>query len=185
MTPFEKSIFRPDAVRRHMRSRDESVLPRFGGPRPFRLLWGLVVVMLLGVGALCWLARVPVYAQGYAVPDGARQHFVIFLEPEYRPRLRAGQQVRLRRGQQPGAAVEASVVAVGPEVLSADAARERFGLDVCALPTAPRGLAVALADLDADAARAQGLAGAYRADVEIGARRAGTLLPVLGRLFRE
>ncbi len=184
MTPFEKSIFRPDAVRRHMRSRDESVLPRFGGPRPFWLLWGLVLVLLLGVGALCWLARVPVYAQGYAVPDAARQHFVILLAPEYRTRLRAGQQVNLRRGQH-GAAVGGSVVAVGPELLSADAAREQFGLDACALPDAPRGLAVALADFDADAARVQGLAGAYRADVEIGARRAGTLVPVLGRLFRE
>lgn len=184
MTPFEKSIFRHEAVRRHVRSKDQSVLPRLGGPRPLRLLWGLVVVLLVGGGALCWLAKVPVYAQGYAVTDGARQHFVIFLEPDYHSRLRAGQQVNFKRGRQ-GAAVRGSIVAVEPSVFGADAARERFGLDACALPDTLQGAAVALADFDADAMPAQGLAGAYRADVEIGARRAGTLLPVLGRLFRE
>lgn len=195
MNPGQHSIFRDDAVRRYMQSRVEPVLPRFGRGRNFMLMWALVILSLSCGFALCWWAKVPVYATGYAVtsrpsPESqgaadAKWRLVIFVPPEYQSRLRAGQRLSLRGGAQ-GQVYGGSLVAVEPALSSPEAARERYGLSACAVPAQTQAAAVALAEVAAGADRRPAGAQAesvYRADVEVGVRRVGALLPVVGRLF--
>ncbi|HKP72500.1 MAG TPA: hypothetical protein VJT82_06150 [Pyrinomonadaceae bacterium] len=194
MNPGNNTIFRPEAVRRHMRSKDEPVLPRFGKSQNFMLLWAFVLLFILSGGALCWSAKLPVYVSGYAVAAQARPAsevsnskplVVVFFPPEQLPRLRVGERVRLRRSSRE-ATFAGAIIAVEQNVSSPEAARERFGLDACAVPSQSQPSAIAVAEIDQtrDASPAQTQAGSvYRADVEAGTRRFGTLLPVVGFLF--
>jgi hypothetical protein len=186
MNPDRRPIFRPDAIRRYTQSRNEPVLPRFGrGVSPL-LLWSLAVVFAACGLAVVLRAKLPVYVSGPAarVPHeaaGDRNLLVVFLPPEQRGRLRAGQRVSLRaEGQaQP---FGGSLVAVEPAVARTQAVLERYGLGSCAAPDAGEA-AVALAEAEVPpGARAEG---PYRADVEIGARRLGARLPLVGRLFGD
>lgn len=66
MKDSRRSIFRNDAVRRYVESREKSVLPRLVSPRTFIYLWFLLG--LLGMSSIvAWFARVPMYASGSAI----------------------------------------------------------------------------------------------------------------------
>lgn len=186
MNPDRRPIFRPDAIRRYTQSRAEPVLPRFGRGLSSRLLWALAFLFIACGVAVVLRAKLPVYASGHAarVPtesSGDKPLLVVFLPPEQRERLRAGQHVSLR-GVGQTRSFGGSLVAVEPAAAQSEAVRERYGLGSCVVPDAGE-TAVALAEVELPpGARAEGL---YRADVEVGARRLGARLPLVGRLFGE
>ncbi|GCE45311.1 hypothetical protein EI42_03060 [Thermosporothrix hazakensis] len=51
MEPFERRIFRHQAVEQYMRRQEQEVTPQLGVPLRVQLLW--VVLVLLFVGLLC------------------------------------------------------------------------------------------------------------------------------------
>ncbi|MCI0748186.1 MAG: hypothetical protein L0Y58_22505 [Verrucomicrobia subdivision 3 bacterium] len=57
MNETDQSIFRPEALRRYVRSQEESVLPRLVSPRTFVTLW-LVFGILVAGGILVWLSTI-------------------------------------------------------------------------------------------------------------------------------
>src|ERR671911_3141333 len=93
-----RTIFRPEAIDRHLRGRGRAVLPRFATPRAVPALW--LVLGLLGLGcAAVWLVSVPVYASGPAMvttgsaataDTGEEVVALVFLPAAERDRLRAG-----------------------------------------------------------------------------------------------
>lgn len=61
-----RSIFREEAIRRYVESKEKAVLPRLVSPQTFAYLWFLLG--LLSVSSLvAWFTRVPVYTSGSAV----------------------------------------------------------------------------------------------------------------------
>jgi hypothetical protein len=174
----------------------ESSLPRFGGAHLPALLWGGVAfLVMVGVG-LCRVESVPVIVPGYAALVGAgsapaeadaKGKLLIFVQPELLPRLRIGQQVCVR-GRTDGSCLRSRLVAVEPAVSTVAAAKEKYGLSACLPPQLPRKAATVLAEYETPGhefppeVSAEGL---YRADIIIGERQAGTLLPLVGGLFSE
>jgi hypothetical protein len=186
MDNLTSSVFRPEALRRYGGEYDRAVLPRLVSPRTFLALWALLG-LLLAAGGGAWAARVPQYASGTAVivpperggPDGGALTAVAFLPPEHLARLRPGQTAFLDL-EGPGQRAARPIVAVAPEILGPDAARQRFGADVASFVTRP----AAVATVD-PAPLPGGSAGAYpgsvyQAEVQVGSRR---LLALVGRLF--
>jgi hypothetical protein len=190
-----RPIFRADAVRRYIDSREESVLPRLVSPRIFVFLWLLFGLLAAG-GFVAWLAHVPVYASGPGVvvdwtsnaspnPDGVG--VVAFVPPEHLPRLRAGQPLFLELGDG-RERVRTPIVAVEPTVISPEAARRRFALGAAAAPQITQPAAAAIARWTAPPtglAASSYVGSVYHADIEVGSQRVISLVPLLGRWFAE
>jgi hypothetical protein len=183
-------IFRAEAVRRHIESRDRAVLPRFVSPRIFLVLW-LLLGLVTALGVTAWFARVPVYATGPVValarggPVPGQTTGVLFLPAQYRDTLHPGQTafVQLAGG---GEQAPRSIVAVGPDVLSPAEARGRFGLDSAAGDSISGPVVAALVSLEPfpSGLPATAYAGTvFGGKVRTGSRRLVALVPVIGRLM--
>jgi hypothetical protein len=62
MSGRDRSIFRTEAVRRHIEGQEDSVLPRFVSPRAFLWLWILLGLLIVGGCFVIGLARHSVLA---------------------------------------------------------------------------------------------------------------------------
>jgi hypothetical protein len=189
------TIFRPEAIERHRKGCRRAVQPRFDTPRAVPALW--LVLGLLGiVGAAVWLVSVPVYVSGAAVVTagsvatsdaGEEVVALVFLPAAERHRLRVGGMVTLHLGVE-GEPVRRAILAVEPEIIDPAAARQRFALPLGAAQTLTSPsvvVVVGLEPLPPDRPAVTLLGRVGRADVEVGARRAGSFLPVVGRHFAK
>jgi len=61
-----QSIFRADALRRHMGRNDKSVFPKLVRPRTFASLW-VLLGLLVASGLLLWHAVIPFYTPAIAL----------------------------------------------------------------------------------------------------------------------
>jgi hypothetical protein len=193
MNEAKRSIFRVDALRRYAQSREEPVLLRLVSPRMFLCLWILLGLLLIG-GFLAWLAQVPVYASGSAVVVDGRGKtpsigdevlVVAFVPPEHLRRLRVGQMLLLEIGGV-GKRSGRSIIAVEPEIIGPDMAQRRFALNAGATPAITQPSAIAIARLDpliTGLPAAAYVGSIYRAEIEVGSRRAISLLPLIGHFF--
>lgn len=188
-----RTIFRPDAIERYVQRGEQSVLPRFVSPRTFAFLWALLA-LLAASGFLAWFAQVPVYASGLAVVVDAGHLaldaydnlvLALFLPPENRSQLQVGQSFFLRLTPA-GEPYEGTIFAIEHEIIGPAAAQQKFGLGAGAAQAITGPAAVALArlpDIPAGASPEAYLGSVYRADVQLGSRRALSLLPLVGRFF--
>lgn len=195
MKDANRSIFRADAVRRYMQSRQESVLPRFVSPRTFTCLW--LLLGLLGIsGFVAWLTKVPIYAsgQGVVVDRRGKTNYVgddvvliIFLPPENRSRLRAGQ-TSLLQLDPTGDRTLSPIIAIEPEIASPNAVQRRFALSALAAHAVTQPSAVAIARFKPNPTNLPAstyVGSVYPVDVEVGSRRVLSLLPAIGQIFGE
>jgi hypothetical protein len=194
MEEQRRHIFRADAMRRLGANRERTVLPRFVSPRLVAGVW-MLLLLLAACGALAWLARIPVYTSGSAViydrytrvsseRDGLG--VVAFLPPESLTRLRAGQTALLQLNS--GQRLRSQIFYVEPEVKSPAQVRQLFALDAAAgaLVTQPSVVAVAQLETQPDMLPTHAYAGSIaRIEVETGTRRVISLLPLVGRFFRD
>ncbi len=195
MSGLNRPIFRPEAVRRYARRNDCAVYPRLLSPRVAPMLWvlfGLAVVC----GGLSRFARVPVYVSGGAVvveragqSGGGSEEAIlaVFLPARDSHRLRPGQRVFFGFGGEPAVLV-GKVEAVEPQGYGAEAVRSRFALDGGAVRQVRGPTAVAFARAEtagAGSPRSAEVGEVGEARVEVGSRRALTLLPLAGRLIED
>lgn len=180
-----RPIFRPEAVRRYVASRDQAVLPPVGVPQTALFVWLLLMLFVLSAG-VAWYARVPRYLSGTALvversattSQPPTVDVVGLFPPDHLAQLSAGQRVVLRfditeqRTQQ-------AYVRAEPELLSRIATIERFGLTAATDALAHE--SVAVVPLEIDRAAVSG-AQIGRADVAVGTRRLIELLPLVGPL---
>jgi hypothetical protein len=184
------SIFREQAIRRYLKSRDEAVLPRFISPPVRQGLW-LLLALLIAFGAVSWFARIPVYGTGEAVvisTDNVVQHEILvaaFLPAHHLTRLRAGQRLFLpldNRHQR----LSGVIMSVAREIISPAAARRQLSLPADAGQGISQPSAVVFARLIPSELPAAAYAGrVYPVSVEIGSRRAISLLPIIGQTYGE
>src|SRR5262249_20669932 len=95
-----RSIFRPEALRRYQNGFERGELPRFGKPLHIALIWCLV-----GAGLVCTLAiglaRVPVYVSGYVAAKEASENaapgqsatWIALTPARHLPLMQAGQTI--------------------------------------------------------------------------------------------
>ncbi len=192
-TPVNQSpsIFRSEALRHRLhhqgRRSAELRLPRPLSRRVRVVLWAALGLLGLAGAGVC-LPSVPVSASGLVVvaPGDARPAAAVVLPLEYRGRLRPGQAAEVSFGAG-GASLAGTVVAVEPEPLWPADVQRRLGLPGSALvldgPVVVAWLSVP--SLSDHRTTAPGVGGVARADVDVGSRRAGSFLPLVGRLFEE
>ncbi|WP_156815520.1 hypothetical protein [Pseudanabaena sp. PCC 6802] len=196
-----RSIFRDDAVRRYIESRERSVLPRMVSPQIFLYLWALLG--LIATSGLCaWVAKIPIYASGQAIvtrwqsrasqtnqTNGIDKEavVVIFLPPQYLSKLRPQQKLFLKF-----AGIDdrfsRTILTVESEIRSPDSIQKQFALSPGAAQAIAQPVAVAIAPWET--APTQLPANVYlgslgHVEVEIGSQRAISLLPIVGQLFTE
>jgi hypothetical protein len=189
-----RTIFRPEAIERHLRGGRQAAVPRFAVPRVAVVLW--LLLGLLGLaGVAVSLIPVPVHASGPAVVSsggvasdmGEEMVALVFLPATERDRLHAGDTVTLHLGAEADP-IRRTILVVEPEAVLPAEAQQRFALPpgVAQTLTVPSVVAVVgLEPLPADSPALSLPGSAGRADVEIGSRRAGSFLPVVGRFFGE
>ncbi|MBO3462200.1 hypothetical protein G7B40_006075 [Aetokthonos hydrillicola Thurmond2011] len=202
MKRSRRSIFRDDAVRRYVESREKSVLPRLVSPRMFIYLWFLLGLLLIS-SIVAWFSKVPVYASGSAVvvrwksKKNTSGNIVVaaFFPPQYLPKLQTAQKLFLHfdgmsvngasRGEN---RLERSVIFVKPEISSPDVVHKQFALDSGAAQNITQPVAAVVAQLEPISTGLTGstyLGSVGRADVEVGKARAVSLLPLIGHFFEQ
>jgi hypothetical protein len=194
------SIFRTDAIRRYVASREEAVLPRWVSPRTFLYLWFLLGLLLVSSLA-AWFAKVPVYVSGSAIvvrsrgeSQGDLDHLVvaIFFPAQNRPRLQVDQRVVLHfEGIQDAPNnhnFSRSILAVEPAILSPDAAQKRFDLSSGTASTITQPVVVAIASLEPSPKSLPAsvyLGSVGKAEVVVGSQRILSLFPLIGSLIQN
>lgn len=186
-----RRVFRPVALQRHEVAAARPVRSDVTAPRIARWVSVLIALLAMG-GAVAATARVPVVAEGWAVvedapgADGAiGAHAIVLMESSESGRLRVGQSVML---EFPGALpLERPVTSILPGVLDPAEARGRWASipDGAIVGTSPvvAVLVPLAATGDGMSSVATGVVG--KAEVEVGTRSVGSLLPLVGRLFGE
>jgi hypothetical protein len=190
---FQPRIFRTKALHDYMKASEGSVIPRLVSPRTFVFAW-ILFAILIATGVTVWRTRIPVYATGIVVVvkgDGAQATgdrevaMVLLVPPETLARLKTGQKVILSRssGKQH---LTGSVTVVEREILSPQAAGQRFSLSVGAASQIrePVGAAfVCWTEPISGLPPSAQMGSFYEASVEISSRPVISILPVLGRMF--
>jgi|GEM_PF-3199911 len=194
MKPSRKPLFRPHALERYRASQEQIVWPHFASVRGALLLWAFVTLLVLLAGVL-WAVRLPVYAMGPAIvvsgasPDQAR--IAVFLPVSDAAQVHPGVAVQLRFEALPDAG-HALVASVDSHVLSPISIRTLYHLDPSMGLLVTRPAVVSWVNLDASMlAQAPDwpapidawVGSTGEADVQIGTRRALSVLPLVGDLF--
>jgi hypothetical protein len=184
MTKAVRSIFRDEAIKSYIESREKDVLPLLVAPPVFLFLW-ILLGLLLTAGLLAWSAQVPIYQEGTGIvleqqPASGQREVValIFLPATSAPILRAGLPVQVQVGSS-GPALTSEIEQVEPGILSPSAARTRYALASSVSETLTEPVVVVSVRLG-PSIPAQLYAGSVvSAQVQVGSRRVLSLLPGL------
>jgi hypothetical protein len=183
-----KTIFRERALRLYQENRQKIVLLRLVRPKFFLLLWGLLGGLAVLVG-VAWSAPVPITATGIglvlerAEPAAAPGHVILALLPPGRAGDLAPEQKVVVRDDALRPILVARIETVEPGVLSPDAIRHRFGLAGAAadMVRGPAAVAVGRIEVETGGLPVSAYAGgSFPLDVELGSRRAISLMTGLG-----
>lgn len=178
-----------------MTDSEPPMFPWYLSSRATNWIW-LLLLLLVIVGTSIFFARLPVYATGVAVAvkgANAPPHnsnlvsVVIFLPPEYLPQLRVGQQALIHI-ESPRLRLRRPLLAIDEELLAPEVAHHRYasGIVGAQLTSTPAAVAFTnLEPLNLGLADTTLIGKSLQVEVEIGSRRLGTLLPILGPLFKE
>jgi hypothetical protein len=192
MAATRRSVFRAQAFEQYVRGREQSVLPRFVGPRAFGKLWASLGVLGL-VGLLALMIRLPVYTTGSAVavesslaglgPEGGPV-VVALLPAESLSRLEIGQEMTLQ-AESSARPLHVPIVAIEDDLRASDQLRRRFRLGPGVALVTSRPVAVAIGRMP-DGEQPQPAPGTlYRVHLRVGSRPILALVPVLGSLVDE
>jgi hypothetical protein len=152
-------------------------------------LWSLLSLLVAAGGVTC-MPSVPVSAAGLAIvttdtgSDGGAPILAVLMQEEYHERLAPGNSANVLLGAM-GAGLEGTVVSVEPELLSTTDVGKRLELPASALSMMQGPVSLAWVQLDGATMSDLGIDTFGRADLEVGERRAGSFLPLLGRFFEE
>jgi hypothetical protein len=186
--PASRSVFRPEAVRRHTLAQEEAVLPQFVSPHTFACLW--LVLGLLGVAtAAAWTVRLPSYLTVTAVigrqHGGTGQEVIAALVPPSEiKQVHLGQRLLIAVG---GRQLDRPIVGLDPVLHSPAALRRELGLggSGALVLSGPAGVAVVPLQPLPSRVRADEYRGSVlQGQIETGSVRALSLLSFLGPLVR-
>jgi hypothetical protein len=185
----DRSVFRNDAIKRYMQSREKDVLPRII-PVPVAIfLWALLGVFIV-TGVLAWYEQVPLYVMGTGIVldqgkdlRSAKNEAMVFLPPDQVAKLHIGLAVQVHIDAQ-GPQIIGKIAQIGSEVISPDTACQRYGIEgASCLLSQPS--VIVLVELGAAIAATRYAGSSVTAEVEVGTQRILSLLPGVGNLIGE
>ncbi len=185
MLERNRSIFRNEALQRHVARQEATVFPRLVRPRGFAALW-LVLALIIGISWLILSTKAPTYIPGVAVAvqrnGDVETVFAILLSVTDAGFLQPGKIVEVEIAKR-GAPMTASIVEVEPAQIDLPGAMARFGLtaESCSTIQFPAAAAFAHPTTDALISFKSGRHNiAYQARIRHGARRAISYLLAAG-----
>jgi hypothetical protein len=193
MKTNNRSIFRPEAVRRYTEAREQSVLPRFVSPRVMVALWALAVLLILS-GIAVWFTSMPVYASGLAIVVDAGNKpanlgkgiaVLVLLPPEALPTLDEGKSILIQVNAT-SKPLKREIVAFEKDASKVHSILEEFALDnhPAVAKAQPAAVAIAqLEDMPGNVPVNDYIGTIFRADIQIGSRRIASLLPLMDRIL--
>jgi len=182
-------IFRDNAVKHYMRSRDKDTLPRFISLPVALFLW-ILLGLLLVLGLLAWYEQIPSYVSGHGivlrsnyVPPSASNDkavAVAFFAVDQVNYLHAGQSVLVSFASSTQS-LEGTLLTV-ESIVSPAVALQRYGLGGggASLITQPSAAAIIKLDNTSPALYASNT---LTVNVQVGSCRIISLLPGIGRLL--
>jgi hypothetical protein len=196
MKDSHRSIFREDAVRRYLESKEKSILPRLVSPRTFIYLW-LLLGLLVMSSIIAWLTKVPIYSSGTAIVVRLSNREIVvaaFFPPQHLSSLRTTQKLFLNFDAKSDVydglrlRLNRTIIAVEPEIISPDTIRKRFALNSQTVQQITRPSAVALAQLEPipeNLSASAYLGSVSHAKAEVGSQSLISLLPLIGQFFEQ
>lgn len=181
-------IFRNNAVKHYMQSRDKDTLPRFISLPIALFLWALLGLLLV-VGLLAWYEQIPTYAVGKGVvlgsqyaPGSTQQEAVAvaFFPLGQTSSLHVGQAVSVQFD--PSARPIKGMLLAIDQSVSPYAALHRYGLDSndASLITQPSTVVIVRLE---NISPSLYVGSTLTVNVIVGSRRVISLLPGIGSLF--
>jgi len=182
-------IFRDNAVKHYMQSRDKDTLPRFIS-LPIALFLWILLGLLLVLALLTWYEQIPSYVSGHGMvlrsdhmppsASHARAVAVAFFAVDQANDLHVGQSVLVSVASSPQS-LAGTLLTVDPMVSPA-VALQRYGLgsDGASLITQPSAAAIIKLDNTSPALYASN---SLTVNVQVGSCRIISLLPGIGRLL--
>lgn len=208
MKHSHRSIFREEAIRRYVESKEKAVLPRLVSPRTFTYLWFLLGLLTIS-SFIAWFTRVPVYISGSAVVT--RSHgklmndqlhhrasrvnedvvVVAFFPSQYLSSLQTSQKLFLSfdvtgisEMARNANYFDRSIIAVVPRIISPADIQKHFALKA-QVTNQPAVVAIAhLEPIPAHLPATAYMGSIGQAKVEIGSQRLVSLLPLIGQFFK-
>jgi hypothetical protein len=188
-----RSIFRPEAVRRFGEAREQSVLPKFVSPQIMVALWTIVVLLIFS-GVTVWFTSMPVFASGLAIvvdtenkPVNIEEEtaIIVLLPPEVQPTLDEGRTIliHVNASSKP---LQRKIVASEKDASKVHSILEEFDLNNHPAVAKAQPAAVAIVQLEDMEGNvlANGYIGTiFRADIQVGSRRIASLLPLVDRIL--
>lgn len=196
-----RSIFRDEAVRRYVESREKAVLPRIVSPQTFLYLWSLLG-LLAASSIITWFTKIPVYASGPAVvtrwhkAEGMGEELVVvaFLPPQYLTRLQAKQKLFLKFDGMSDR-FSRTILVVETQIRSPNSVQKQFALSPNIAQAITQPVAVVVARWQREPPLASQfptqlpatvyLGSLGRAEVEVDSQRAISLLPIIGQFAQD
>ncbi|GHO92775.1 hypothetical protein KSF_028230 [Reticulibacter mediterranei] len=184
-------IFRQNAVKHYMQSREKDTLPRFISLPIALFLWGLLGLLLV-VGLLAWYEQIPTYATGqgavlsprymshYAQQGAVAAAFFAIDQAKY---LHVGQRVAVSFTSSSDNSLKGTVLAVDAAV-SPDSALSHYGLSSTSALSITQPSVVVIIKLDAVSPSLYA-GSTLTANVQVGSRRIISLLPGIGSFWGE
>jgi hypothetical protein len=184
-------IFRQNAVKHYMQSREKDTLPRFISLPIALFLWALLGLLLV-VGLLAWYEQIPTYAtgRGAVLSPGYMSHYTqqgavaaAFFAVDQAKHLHVGQSVAVSFTSSPDSSLKGTVLAVNAAV-SPDSALRQYGLSSTAALSITQPSIVVIIRLDV-ASPSLYAGSTLTANVQVGSRRIISLLPGIGSFWGE
>jgi len=187
MTP-RRQIFRQQALNLYVQGREKTMLPRSVAPPVFLFLWALLGLVLTAI-LFAWQAQVPISIQSAGVltqngqitpqPNG-EVLALLFVPVTPSMQLQIGQTVSLQLPAT-GEPLTASIRSIAPDVVTPNAARQRYGLTGDLAFTITQPSIVVLANLPTPLPADVSAGRSVSAQVRVGSRSLLSLLPDLLR----
>jgi hypothetical protein len=188
-----RSIFRPEAVRRYAEAREQSALPKFVSPRIMVALW-IIVVLLIFSGVTVWFTSMPVYVSGLAIVVDTENKpvsieegtaLLVLLPLEAQPALYKGKTIliQVNASSKP---LQRKIVTFEKDASKMNGILEEFDLDnhPAVAKAQPAVIAIVqLEDMEGDVLANDYIGTIFRADIQVGSRRIASLLPLMDRIL--
>jgi hypothetical protein len=195
MNEANRSIFRKEAVEKHLHEQENQVLPKFVSPRLFLCLW-VIFGLFSGLGVWLCFAEVPMFVSGRGMIvdqdkrigcQGEKPCIVAFFAPDMQSRLIAGKKLTIKQKNQ-RQWLDQPIIILASKVLSPTEIRKRYHEKSSGMPLPDQPSAVAVCRLDPDMHPMRSdlpIEGAFEVRIDAGTRRLGSFLPVLDRFFMK
>jgi hypothetical protein len=191
MSQAQRPLFREHALKHYLQKREKDILPRLVSPPTFICGWFLLC-LVVAVGVVAWLEKVPVFVNGSGIVLAQEQGNVfgdggtarLFLPASQARLVHVGETSLLQVGRT-GPSFTTRIVHVEPGLLSPDDVHKRYGFNYYGMPVITEPSVAVDVEVKPSVISRLYAGSPVSAQVQIGTRRVLSLLPGFDSLIGD